>query len=149
LGVDLALQFSEALRVYEFKKLLEDTAATASRVPTPSGEESPVLTTTAGPPSSHADPSNRADEVESHEDLRTIPTDVFTTSGIALPEGDTKKQSQQIVERMGGLMDESMRSCQLDYECSCPELNELTRIAKKNGAHGSRVTGKLSYLLLS
>lgn len=43
-------------------------------------------------------------------------------------------------------MDESMRSCQLDYECSCPELNELTRIAKKNGAHGSRVTGKLPVL---
>ncbi|GAA5825741.1 hypothetical protein JCM10212_004006, partial [Sporobolomyces blumeae] len=133
--------FSEALRVYEFKKLLEDTAATASRVATPSGEESPVLTTTGGPPSSHADPSNQADHEESTEDLRTIPADVFTTSGLAIPEGNQKEQSQEIVERMGGLMDESMRSCQLDYECSCPELNELTRIAKKNGAKGARVTG--------
>ncbi|GAA5883200.1 hypothetical protein JCM16303_007303 [Sporobolomyces ruberrimus] len=133
--------FSEALRVYEFKKLLEDTAATASRVPTPSGEESPVLSTTAGPPSSHADLSNAADTADATSDLRTIPADVFTTSGIAIPEGDTLKQSREIMEKMGGLMDESMRSCQLDYECSCPELNELTRLAKKNGAWGSRVTG--------
>ncbi|GAA6008827.1 hypothetical protein JCM11491_003797 [Sporobolomyces phaffii] len=136
--------FSEALRVYEFKKLLEDTAATASRVPTPSGEsESPVVETTAGPPSTHSthDLSNAADHADATSDLRTIPADVFTTSGVAVPKGDTVKQSQQIVERMGGLMDESMRSCQLDYECSCDELNEMTRIAKKNGAFGSRVTG--------
>ncbi|GAA5968328.1 hypothetical protein JCM3765_000391, partial [Sporobolomyces pararoseus] len=145
--------FSEALRVYEFKKLLEDTAATASRVPTPSsgggsgtdGSESPVLHTTGGPPASHSldnlSNSNRADTAESISDLRTVPTDVFTTSGVAIPKGDHSKQSRQIVERMGGLMDESMKSCQLDYECSCPELNELTRLAKKNGAFGSRVTG--------
>jgi galactokinase len=141
------VQFSEALRVYEFKKLLEDTAATASRVATPKGDgaESPVLHTTGGPPASHSldnlSNSNAADTAESTSDLRTVPTDVFTTSGVAIPRGDHAKQSRQIVERMGGLMDESMRSCQLDYECSCNELNELTRLAKKNGAFGSRVTG--------
>ncbi|GAA5893341.1 uncharacterized protein JCM6883_007637 [Sporobolomyces salmoneus] len=137
--------FSEALRVYEFKKLLEDTAATASRVATPSGDgaESPVLHTTGGPPSSHAldNLSNKADQADATSDLRTIPSDVFTTSGVAIPRGDHGKQSKEIVEKMGGLMDESMRSCQLDYECSCQELNELTRLAKKNGAFGSRVTG--------
>jgi N-acetylgalactosamine kinase len=41
----------------------------------------------------------------------------------------------------GQLMDASHRSCRDDYEISCPELEELVRIAKEAGAVGARLTG--------
>ncbi|NXD32276.1 GALK Galactokinase, partial [Spelaeornis formosus] len=49
--------------------------------------------------------------------------------------------TQALLEQMGNLMNESMESCQRDYECSCPELDELVALARSNGAYGSRVTG--------
>jgi N-acetylgalactosamine kinase len=41
----------------------------------------------------------------------------------------------------GQLMDASHGSCRDDYEISCPELEELIRIAKEAGAAGARLTG--------
>ena len=41
----------------------------------------------------------------------------------------------------GQLMDASHGSCRDDYEISCPELEELIRIAKEAGAVGARLTG--------
>ncbi|SCV70910.1 BQ2448_3672 [Microbotryum intermedium] len=54
--------------------------------------------------------------------------------------GSTKTGSQ-VLQEMGDLMNESMRSCQEDYECSCPALDELVDLARTNGAIGSRLTG--------
>jgi len=45
------------------------------------------------------------------------------------------------MEQLGRLMDESHRSCALDYEISCPELDELVELMRAAGALGARLTG--------
>lgn len=112
--------------MYEFKDILCRTAATSQRA-TPDaveGSDKPILETSSA---------------DSEPDLASAPLDPYTTSSLAVPDEDDPSKS--LLEQMGGLMNESMKSCQVDYECSCPELDEIVSIARRNGAIGSRVTG--------
>lgn len=43
--------------------------------------------------------------------------------------------------KLGKLMNETQDSCREEYECSCPEINQLCAIARKEGSYGSRLTG--------
>lgn len=38
-------------------------------------------------------------------------------------------------------MNESQESCRAQYQCTCPEIDLLTELARDAGAVGSRVTG--------
>ena len=42
--------------------------------------------------------------------------------------------SEENVTAMGKLMDESMQSCAQDYDCSCPDLDQLAQLLRDAGA---------------
>lgn len=49
--------------------------------------------------------------------------------------------AEETLQALGKLMDESHGSCSDLFNCSCPELDELTALARASGAYGSRLTG--------
>ncbi|KAF2843636.1 galactokinase [Patellaria atrata CBS 101060] len=49
--------------------------------------------------------------------------------------------SENLLEHLGELMNETQNSCRDVYDCSCPELDELCTLARRAGSYGSRLTG--------
>ncbi|EGX95983.1 galactokinase [Cordyceps militaris CM01] len=49
--------------------------------------------------------------------------------------------SADVNQKLGNLMNATQDSCRELYECSCPEIDDICRIARSAGAYGSRLTG--------
>ncbi|KAI9810450.1 MAG: galactokinase [Thelocarpon impressellum] len=56
---------------------------------------------------------------------------------LSSPPGDAESLPRQL----GSILNETQKSCREQYDCSCPELDELCELALKAGAYGSRLTG--------
>lgn len=52
-----------------------------------------------------------------------------------------KSGISSIGKELGRLMNETQDSCRKVYDCSCPEIDKLCAIARRNGSLGSRLTG--------
>lgn len=68
--------------------------------------------------------------------LRKRAVHVYTEAGLVWDFKDATT-----LEACGELMNASHTSCKVGYECSCPELDELTQLCRSLGALGSRLTG--------
>lgn len=60
---------------------------------------------------------------------------------ICLSFSDNQEYAGVIEEQLGEQMNKSQTSCNLLFDCSCPELNQLVHLASEAGAFGSRLTG--------
>ncbi|KAL0953236.1 hypothetical protein HGRIS_004489 [Hohenbuehelia grisea] len=54
---------------------------------------------------------------------------------------EQRELQRRTLQQLGALMNESQASCSGLFQCSCPELDELTALACEAGAYGSRLTG--------
>ena len=50
-------------------------------------------------------------------------------------------ESEDLLRKLGSIMNETQESCRTAYNCSCVELDELCSLARSAGAYGSRLTG--------
>lgn len=60
---------------------------------------------------------------------------------LASPPAQNEEETKTLLRSLGGLLNDTQDSCREIYECSCPELDELCKLARQAGAYGSRLTG--------
>ncbi|GKV46171.1 hypothetical protein SLEP1_g53179 [Rubroshorea leprosula] len=79
-----------------------------------------------------------------HFKLRQRAAHVYSEARRVYAFKDTVSASlseEEKLKKLGELMNDSHHSCSVLYECSCPELEELVKVCRNNGALGARLTG--------
>ncbi|KAI8335737.1 galactokinase [Chlamydoabsidia padenii] len=56
-------------------------------------------------------------------------------------EQEQQNNKADVLTRLGDIMNASHASCDTEFDCSCPELDQVCTIARENGAFGARLTG--------
>ncbi|RDW89092.1 putative galactokinase protein [Coleophoma cylindrospora] len=77
----------------------------------------------------------------SHFKLRQRAIHVFSEALRVLQFLELLESGKEVNTALGDLMNATQDSCRDAYECSCPELDEICRIAREAGSYGSRLTG--------
>jgi N-acetylgalactosamine kinase len=54
---------------------------------------------------------------------------------------DSQSDNQLVIQKLAFLLNESDLSCNVDYDCSCPKLRQLTDIMRQSGCLAARLTG--------
>ncbi|KAI1177590.1 galactokinase [Nemania sp. FL0916] len=57
------------------------------------------------------------------------------------PASSENTTTEEYNQRLGDLLNQTQDSCRDVYECSCPEIDDICRIARDAGSYGSRLTG--------
>jgi len=65
----------------------------------------------------------------------------FRNSCEKAAKASAQVSAESLFAQLGGLMNASQDSCHNLFDCSCDELEELTKLARQAGAYGSRLTG--------
>ena len=60
---------------------------------------------------------------------------------LALLQSDQQMPAEDMSQKLGQLVTETHTSCREQYECSCPELDQICQLALENGSWGGRLTG--------
>jgi galactokinase len=54
---------------------------------------------------------------------------------------NSQSDNQLVIQKLAFLLNESDLSCNVDYDCSCPQLRQLTDIMRQSGCLAARLTG--------
>lgn len=76
-----------------------------------------------------------------YQRIRHVLSEAIRVEQFAATAADQSLDNQAKLERLGELMNGSGASLAMDFDCSCPEIEEIVRIARRHGAYGSRLTG--------
>eukprot|EP01054_Gregarina_sp_Poly1_P010960 Gregarina_sp_Poly_1__10959@NODE_862_length_5940_cov_638_515410_g285_i2_p1_GENE_NODE_862_length_5940_cov_638_515410_g285_i2NODE_862_length_5940_cov_638_515410_g285_i2_p1_ORF_typecomplete_len548_score89_92GHMP_kinases_C/PF08544_13/2_9e21GalKase_gal_bdg/PF10509_9/3_4e16GalKase_gal_bdg/PF10509_9/3_3e03GHMP_kinases_N/PF00288_26/2_5e11_NODE_862_length_5940_cov_638_515410_g285_i235485191 len=73
--------------------------------------------------------------------VRHVLSEAIRVEDFAQTTESTTMSDEEKLRRLGELMNGSGNSLNDDFDCSCPEIEQVVAIARKHGAYGSRLTG--------
>ncbi|KAI4338565.1 hypothetical protein MLD38_023609 [Melastoma candidum] len=123
--------------VLAVKEFLHEEPYTAEDIEKITGEDLPLVL-------EHSPTSLAVLEAAKHFKLYQRAAHVYSEAKRVHAFKDTVSSDlseEEILKKLGDLMNDSHYSCSVLYECSCPELEELVKVCRDNGALGARLTG--------